>query len=267
MFDFLNSTSLVTGASKGLGHAFAHELAKRGSNLVLVARSRGSLQSLADTLSKQYRIKCLVLGIDLAIHDAADRIASALDQHRMRVDLLVNNAGLGLSGDFLDHDLDDELNSIQVNIHALVALSHVLGVRMVARGFGGIINLSSNAAFLPLPRLATYAATKAFVQHFTEALRYELKDTGVHVMAAVPGPTATNFFAGVPVQMKASEFDDADQVADRTLQAFQQGQSVVYPGRLKVRLGTLLPRLAPRDLVVDFAAAETSRMGLSTKVT
>jgi short-subunit dehydrogenase len=265
MLDLLNSTALVTGASQGLGKAFARALAKRGSNLVLVARSRDALQELAELLSAQHRVKCLVLEADLAALGVADRIAGVLDDHRTRVDLLVNNAGLGLPGAFLDHDVRHELASIQVNVGALVSLCHVLGKRMVARGSGGIINLSSNAAFLPLPGLATYAATKAFVQHFTEALRFELKESGVHVMAAVPGPTATNFFQGVSVQMHAHEFDDAAHVADRTLEAFLRGETVAYPGRLKVRVGTWLPRLGPRDLIVKFAAAETSRMGLTAK--
>jgi len=109
----------------------------------------------------------------------------------LKIDLLINNAGLGLTGDFLSHHLAEELASIQVNVQALVGLSHALGAKMVSRGTGGIINLASNSAFQPLPHMATYAAAKAFVLHFSEALKFELRGRGVQVMAVCPGPTAT----------------------------------------------------------------------------
>jgi uncharacterized protein len=130
---------------------------------------------LADSLGAQYGVSCVVLQADLAASDAVKQIVTELERPDLKTDLLINNAGLGLTGDFLSHDLAEELASIQVNVQALVGLSHALGAKMVSRGTGGIINLASNAAFQPLPHMATYAASKAFVLHFSEALKFELK--------------------------------------------------------------------------------------------
>src|SRR5882757_8663653 len=174
MFAYHGSTALVTGASKGLGEVFAEQLAARGMNLVLVARSLDALEILAKRLSDQYGVQCVALNADLADPGAAERIAAELERRGIQVDLLVNNAGLGLSGNFLSHELKQEQGSIQVNVQALVALSHLFGLRMKQRRKGGIINIASNASFQPLPAMATYAATKAFVLHFSEALSYEL---------------------------------------------------------------------------------------------
>ena len=263
MIDFGTSTALVTGASKGLGAAFAHALANRGSNLVLVARSRIPLTELARQLSRRYGVRCISLPVDLAEPDAVQRVVAALDAQRINIDLLVNNAGLGLPGLFLGHDLQRELATIQVNVQALVGLTHALGTRMVKRERGGIINLSSNAAFLPLPSMATYGAAKAFVQHFSEALEYELRGSGVHVMAVVPGPTATSFFDGVKTQLDSADLDDPEDVARNALRDFQKWRTVSYPGRIKVRLGTLIPRLLSRDTTVRMAYAETEKMGIA----
>jgi short-subunit dehydrogenase len=262
MFNYQGSTALVTGASKGLGVAFAEQLAARGMNLVLVARSLDALQSLATRLSQQYQVQAIALAADLADADAADRIAAELERRGVHIDLLVNNAGLGLSGDFLSHGLQQEQGSIQVNVQALVALSHRFGQRMRARRAGGIINVASNASFQPLPAMATYAATKAFVLHFSEALGHELAGDGVQVMAACPGPTATEFFAGTSTQLSAGDLDSADSVVRRTLAAFDRRKRVAYPARLSVRLAMLLPRLLPRALMTRLAASATQKMGL-----
>jgi short-subunit dehydrogenase len=133
---------------------------------------------------------------------------------------------------------------------------------MKDRRKGGIINIASNASFQPLPAMATYAATKAFVLHFSEALSYELADYGVHVMAACPGPTATEFFAGTTTTMSEKNMDSSGSVAQKTLDAFDQGKKVAYPTRLSVRLGTLLPRFLPRSLVTKIAGLATKDMGL-----
>jgi uncharacterized protein len=133
---------------------------------------------------------------------------------------------------------------------------------MAARGKGGIINVGSNASFQPVPYMATYAATNAFVLHFTEAIRYELAEKGVQVMATCPGPTATSFFEGTSTQMSPKDMDDSESVVRRTLQAFDQRRSVAYPGRMSIRLTSLLPRLVPRALVARIAGEATAKMGL-----
>lgn len=262
MFNYQGSTALVTGASRGLGVAFAEQLAARGMNLVLVARSGDALQTLATRLSQQYGVAALPIAADLAAIGAADDIAAALERRGVQVDLLVNNAGLGLSGAFLTHALQQEQGSIQVNVQALVALSHRFGSCMKARRRGGIINIASNAGFQPLPAMATYAAAKAFVLHFSEALGHELAADGVQVMAAAPGPTATEFFAGTSTNLSAKNLDSADDVVRRTLNAFDRGKRVAYPTRLSVRLAMLVPRLLPRALMTRIAAKAIQQMGL-----
>src|ERR1700688_2207695 len=195
MFHYRGSTALVTGASKGLGGVFAEHLAARGMHLVLVARSLEALESLAKRLSDDYGVHCIALDADLADPDAANRIAAEVERRAITVDLLVNNAGLGLSGNFLSHELQREQGAIQVNVQALVALTYLFGKGMKDRRKGGIINLASNASFQALPAMATYAAAKAFVLHFSEALHEELAGDGVHVMAVCPGPPPLNSFA------------------------------------------------------------------------
>ena len=259
---YKGSTALITGASKGLGTAFATALAARGANVVLVARSTKKLEQLVQSLASQYGVTCIALSIDLTAPHAARQVEQELDARGLMVDLLVNNAGLGHSGAFLSHDVHAEQASVQLNIQALVGLTHALGSRMAAAKRGGIINIASNASFQPLPFMAVYAATKAFVLSFSEALSYELARDGVQVMAACPGPTATNFFEGTRTRMKAADFDTAESVVERTLSAFDRGRAVTYPGRISVRIATWLPRFFSRNTVVRIAAAATRGMGL-----
>ncbi len=262
MFVYRGSTALVTGASKGLGEVFADALAARAMNLVLVARSVAALRGLADRLTAKYDVQCVALNADLADSDAVSQIEAELERQGIEIDLLINNAGLGLTGSFLSHEITKEQSAIQVNVQALVALTHQFGGGMAIRGRGGIINLSSNSAFQPLPHMATYAAAKAFVLHFSEALQYELKDRGVRVMAACPGPTATSFFDGTATALSARDMDSSEVVVREILRAFDRGKAVAYPGRLSVRAATWLPRLLPRSLIVRIAAMATEKMGL-----
>jgi uncharacterized protein len=262
MFDYSGSTALVTGASKGLGAAFAEALAGRGMNLVLVARSTDELNVLSTRLYAKYKIQRTILSIDLADPSSPKTIAEELERRGIQVDLLVNNAGFGLSGEFLSHDPRQEQAEIEVNVQALVALTHHFGKAMAARAKGGIINVASNASFQPLPYMATYAATKAFVLHFSEAIHRELIGKGVHVMATCPGPTATSFFDDTSTHLSPKDMDSSESVVRRTLEAFDQRRVVAYPGRMTVRLASWLPRLLPRALVVWLAAMATVKMGL-----
>jgi short-subunit dehydrogenase len=262
VFDYNGSTALVTGASKGLGAAFAEALARRGMNLVLVARSTNELNVLSGRLDSKYKIQSTVLSIDLANPSSPHRIAEELERRSIHVDLLVNNAGFGLSGKLLSHDFRQKQAEVEVNIRALVALTHHFGKAMAARGKGGIINVASNASFQPVPYMATYAATKAFVLHFSEAIRHELAGSGVQVMATCPGPTATSFFEGTSTHVSPKDMDSPESVVKKTLKAFDQERAVAYPGRRSVRLTSLLPRLLPRTLVARIAGNATAKMGL-----
>ncbi|TGP39574.1 SDR family oxidoreductase [bacterium M00.F.Ca.ET.228.01.1.1] len=264
MFSYRGSTALITGASKGLGKVFAKALASRGMNLVLVARSTNALTTLAGDLTDRYGVLCIPLSVDLGDPETPVSIHQELNRRGIEVDLLINNAGLGLSGNFLSHDLKSEQLAIQVNVQTVAALAHLFGQGMAERGTGGIINVASNASFQPLPHMATYAATKAFVLSFSEALQFELAGTGVHVMAACPGPTATSFFDEIPVNLTPSDMDSPESVVHRTLEAFDRRKAVAYPGRASVRAATWLSRMLPRALIVRLAAMASRKMGLHT---
>jgi uncharacterized protein len=262
LFVYRGSYALITGASKGIGSVFAEVLASRGMNVVLVARSRDALTALAESLSQKYGIHAIAIGADLASPEAPSTIQIELARQNIEIDLLINNAGFGLSGSFLSHDLKQELAQIQVNIQALVALTHIFAASMSARGRGGIINLASNSSFQPLPYMAGYAASKAFVLNFSEAVQHELAGKGVHVMAACPGPTATSFFDGTSTNMSPNDFDSSLSVVEKALEAFDRGEPVAYPGRASVRVATWLSRFIPRKFVVRIAALATGKMGL-----
>jgi uncharacterized protein len=262
MLDYHASTALVTGASKGLGAAFAEALAERGMNLVLVARSTEKLKTLSTRLYEKYKVRCTIFSTDLADPTSPQTIAEEVARRGIQVDLLVNNAGFGLSGEFLAHDPKQEQAEIEVNVQALVALTYHFGKAMASRGKGGIINVASNASFQPLPYMATYGATKAFVLHFSEAIHRELTGRGVHVMATCPGPTATSFFGDTSTNMSPKDMDSSESVVKRTLEAFDQRRAVAYPGRMTVRIASWLPRVLPRALVARIAGMATVKMGV-----
>jgi len=191
---FQGCTALITGASAGLGEAFARQLAPTVSALILVARRRDRLESLADQLRTAHpALQVHLLPIDLALPDAADRIASDLDAARIEVDLLINNAGFGDYGVFAKASPDRVRSMLAVNVEALTALTRAFLPRMLERRRGWILQVSSIASLIPVPRLAEYAATKAYVTSFTEALRIECAGSGVRVTALLPGPTPTEF--------------------------------------------------------------------------
>ncbi|MGW6240610.1 SDR family NAD(P)-dependent oxidoreductase [Streptomyces sp. NPDC055094] len=249
MGDYSGITALVTGASKGLGEAYARELALRGARLVLVARSGDALRRNAERIREEHGVEVETEALDLAVADGVPRLIAELDRRGRTVDLLVNNAGAGTVGPFLDSAPERHADSVELNIVALMHLTHALGGRMAARGSGGIINVASTAAFQAMPYQATYAATKAFVLSFTEALAEELRGSGVRVMAAHPGATATGFFDGTTATMNPAFTDRPERVAARTLDAFAKGSINAYPGRPSTRATTWVGRLLPRTVV------------------
>ncbi|MEV0263990.1 SDR family oxidoreductase [Streptomyces sp. NPDC050617] len=254
-------TALVTGASKGLGEAYARELALRGANLVLVARSRDGLERVADAIRKEHGVEVQTEAVDLAA-DGVDRLIAELDRRARTVDLLVNNAGAGAVGPFLDSAPARNVASVELNIVALMNLTHALGRRMAARGSGGIINVGSTAAFQAMPYQATYAATKAFVLSFTEALAEELRGSGVRVMAAHPGATATGFFDHTTAAMNPAYTDPPERVAAKTLDAYAKGAVNAYPGRAIMRATTWAPRLLPRTTATRVTKRLNRSLGL-----
>lgn len=251
-FAYKGSTALITGASGGLGEAFAEQLAERGSNLILVGRSEDKLQALAQLLERQSKITATVLTADLASSTEVDQLVSNLKTKGLDIDLLINNAGFGVFQKFLETPLKRQMEEIDVNVRAVVSLTHALAPAMVARHRGGVINLSSSAGFQPVPGANVYAASKSFVLLFSEALAQELVATGVRVLAVCPGPIATGFFADKKPDLTRNQMDDPKVIVQQTLRAFERGKRVLVPGKLSVRLTAFSARLFPRALVAQF---------------
>jgi uncharacterized protein len=194
-FDFAGATSLVTGASSGLGEQFARQLAARGSGLVLVARSADRLAALADELRARHPVSVTTVPADLSRAEQVSRVAA--HAAATQVDVLVNNAGFGTYGTFAGLDPGREHAEMMVNAVAVVDLAHAVLPSMLAHRRGGIITVASSIAFQPSPHHAVYGATKAFALAFSEALWAETRGTGVRILALCPGPVATGFFASL----------------------------------------------------------------------
>jgi short-subunit dehydrogenase len=245
------NTALITGASAGIGAAFAQELAARRTNLVLVARSEAKLQQLAQEL-QQYKIQVDIVVQDLTEPKAARTVFDIVTEKGLTIDLLINNAGFGEYGDFAELDAEQQVKMIQLNILALVDLTHQFLPGMRQRRSGGIINMSSVAAFQPMPYFSVYAASKAFVLSFSEALWAENRSYGVHILAVCPGPTETNFFqeAEFPtglVNAAATNYTPTEVVVREALKALEKKYPSVIPGNITNQLIANLHRFLPRE--------------------
>jgi short-subunit dehydrogenase len=232
-----NRVALITGASVGIGEQFARQIAARGYDVVLVARDAGRLEALAKEIETG-GVNAEVLAADLT-----DQTQLATVEARARtVDVLVNNAGFGTFGPFHTLDVETELREINLNVMALVRLTHAAAVGMVERGSGGILNVSSLAGFQPGPSNATYGATKAFVTSFTEAVHEELRGTGVNVTALCPGFTHTEFQerANVPAnEVPGFMWQEAPEVARAGLDGLEKNKAIVIPGAVNKVMGNL----------------------------
>jgi hypothetical protein len=253
--------ALVTGASNGIGASFTRLLARNGFDLVMVARGEPALQRLAEEIRADHRMEAEVIVADLGEPDQLAVVKARVASDDAPVELLVNNAGVGSAGAFVDLPVDGESAQVDLNITALVRLTHAALPGMVARGSGGIINVSSLGGFQPAPLNATYSATKAFVLSFTEAVHEEVLAEGVRVSCLCPGFTRTGFQArsgmtapGIP----DFAWQTSDQVAEAGWAGWQQNRAVVVPGSLnKVTAATVrfLPRVAVRKMAKRVAGA------------
>ncbi|MGB2603734.1 MAG: SDR family oxidoreductase [Candidatus Sulfotelmatobacter sp.] len=257
---YKGTTTLITGASAGLGEEFARQLAQQGANLVLVARSKGKLERLATELRQQTEVEVTVIPADLGSSDAVERLISQVKDRGRKIHLLINNAGLGVFENFLDTSPAKQMNQVSVNISAVVALSHAFAPEMTASHRGGLINIASTAGFQPLAGAAVYAASKAFVLLFSEALSLELEKSGVRVLVACPGPMATQFFAEMKPSLEANQMAQPRQVVAEILWAFEHRKRVVYPGKIAGRLSTWGARLMPRNLILRLAAGTVKKL-------
>src|SRR5678815_4330455 len=243
------NTTLITGASTGIGAAFARKLAARGRNVLLVARSEDKLIALCNELGRLTSIRAQYLALDLQQPDAGEQLFEETKKRELEIDMLINNAGFGSMGDFTKLDLNRELEIIELNVRVLVDLTHRFLRPMRERKRGTIINVASTAGFQPVPYMATYAATKAFVLSFSEALWEENRSHGVHVMALCPGVTETNFFeaSGMdhpPMRMIQSP----EEVVDTALRALHRQKSAVVSGWTN-SLAVQAERFFPRSFV------------------
>jgi short-subunit dehydrogenase len=244
------NTTLITGASSGIGEAFARKLATRGRNVLLVARSEDKLISLCNELGRLSNTRAQYFTLDLAQPGAAAILFEETRKRGLEIDMLINNAGFGSMEDFSRLELAQELKMIDLNVKALVELTHHFLGPMRERRQGTIINVASTAGFQPVAFMATYAATKAFVISFSEALGEENRPHGVYVMTLCPGTTETDFFRASRIErppMRPTE--TADEVVETALRALRRKKGLVVSGWLNL-LMMEAERFVPRSLVV-----------------
>jgi uncharacterized protein len=247
--------ALITGASAGIGREFARQLGSRARSLILIARREERLNELRNELNRQNpKVAVVFRKNDLADLTQLNELLAWLDHERIEVDLLINNAGVGDSGAFATSNPIRNEQMTLVNVVALTKLTRHLLPRMIARGRGGILNVSSSAGFLPIPGFAVYAATKAYVTSLSEALRAELRGTGVSVCALCPGPVHTEFQevakrAGAhPDTGPEFVFVPVEQVVRDALTTLETDRPLVIPG-LPIKLGMFLVRITPMPIL------------------
>jgi short-subunit dehydrogenase len=250
---FNGASVLVTGASSGIGEAFAHSLAKKGCHLILTARSEAKLTQMAKDLREKYGVSVHVFPVDLTAVNAPRQLVEKIWADGLSVDILVNNAGFGKLAHFLGESLDTYQEMLTLNIDALVRLTYLCVPDMLARKKGGVINIASTAAFQPMPYQAVYAASKTFVLSFTEALAGEYRDSSVRFLALCPGFTATNFIATANTSAEGFSLATPEDVAEAGLSAFVKGKSQFVHGRTNY-LNSLLPRALSRATTVKIVA-------------
>jgi short-subunit dehydrogenase len=250
---YTGKTALVTGASSGIGTAFAKALAAKGSHLILVARSEEKLRTLARQLEQQHGIRAEVIVADLSRVGIARTIFEETQQRGLTVDILINNAGFATYGPFETLDAEREQQEIRVDVNTLVDLTHAFVPAMLTRHQGAIINVASIVAFLPGPYAAVYAASKAFVLSFSESLWGEYREKGVRVLALCPGATSTDFFRTSDSQHVIPEnVETPERVVRVALLALEQGRPSVVSGWQNALL-TSMPRFLPRGITVRLA--------------
>lgn len=248
-------TALITGASAGIGRELARQLANRARTLVLVARREQRLTELrAELLNRNAQLIVQTRVVDLSDKSQIDGLVRWLEQNKIEVDFLINNAGLGDYGTVATSDIERDNRIIQVNIAALTFLTRQLLPWMIERKRGAILNVSSSAGFLPIPGMAVYAASKAFVNSFTEALRAELHNTGVSVTALCPGPVHTEFGdaakrpGGQPETGPEFIYVSVEQTARDALAAIESDKPLVIPGFF-MKMAMFLVRIMPMPIM------------------
>lgn len=247
-------TCLVTGASAGLGVEFARELARRGYNVTLAARRIERLNDLAAELRDDHGVDAVPVECDITDPAAREALLTNIEEQGRHIDILVNNAGCGTEGNFVDNEVRREIGQIELNVVALTALTHAALQGMTDRGSGAILNVASTAAFQPIPRQAVYAATKAYVLSFSNAIGKELAGTGVSVTTLCPGPTKTEFFGERMEQLERTTpgifWQSAEDCAREGIEGMFKRKRVVIPKALN-RIGALSGTYAPTPVTLE----------------
>ncbi len=249
-----DSTALVTGASSGIGVDLARQLAMRGHNVVLAARREDRMKDLAEELTAQHGVRADVLAVDLIDPEARDALPGRIEALGLKVNILINNAGYGSAGSFTELDATSEANMVRLNCEAVLALTRAYAPAMVEAGSGAILIVASSAGYQPIPRQATYGATKAFALSLSEALHAELGPKGVAVTALCPGPVETEFAEAAGIH----GFDEvapkflwvsAEAVAKQAISGLASGKRTVVPG-LGTKIMTLAGQHTPRSVLL-----------------
>lgn len=248
-----NKTVLITGASSGIGEAFAYELAKQGANLIITARSEEKLLIIANKITNEYNVKVTVFTGDLLQKDTPEKLYNQIKQAGLWVDLLVNNAGFGKWVNFLDESIEGYDKMIEININALVKLCHLVLPEMLQKGDCGIINVASTGALQPCPYVATYCASKSFVLNFSEALHGEYSKRGVTIVALCPGNTTTGFQLVAKANTKGMAADTPETVVKQGISALLRDKSFKIVGAMNY-LQSFLPRLLPRKTMITIVS-------------
>lgn len=254
----MNEYALITGASKGIGKSMALQLASTGYNLLLIARSGTELEELSIYIQNKYQVRVSYLAIDLSGNNACKEVADWCKNQTSQLSILINNAGFGLWGNFEDLVLADQLNMLQLNINAVVELTHLLLPVLKQQKQAYILNIASTAAYQALPTLAVYAATKTFILSYSRALRFELKDSPVSVSCLCPGPTDTGFAsrAGMDALTDlANKFNTPpEEVARIGLKGMFNKKAEIIPGFLN-KLSAFGANHLPKSLIERISAS------------
>ncbi|KPB03407.1 SDR family NAD(P)-dependent oxidoreductase [Bacillus sp. CHD6a] len=247
-------TALITGASTGIGKQFAYSLAEKGYNVVLVSRSKNKLEQLAKDIQMKFGVNTYVIPKDLSKEYAAQEVYDEVRSKELSINMLVNNAGAGTTGELLDNTLEKNHQQVMLNVNSVVNMTQLFLKDMVSRASGEIINVASMASFQPIPYMSIYAATKAFVLSFTEGLHEEYKGKGIRIMAVCPGNTQTEFFNEAPDSIKVGKMRTSKQVVDTALRGISKKKSFVIDGKLN-SFTALLPRILPKRTIVRVSAS------------
>lgn len=260
--------TLITGASGGIGEAIAVRLAERKHNLLLVARNAEKLEKLCKQLSAQFGIEAQYIAGDLSKASTAADIFAQTQNRKLEIEMLINNAGIGSGGQFSEISLQSELDMLQLNVSSLVALTHLFLPQMQQRKSGTILNVGSMASFMPIPYMATYAASKTFIRFFTQAITEECKPYNIHVLLLSPGLTKTQFNASAGIENEKGKALNADsnlaqtaeEVADAALKALDNRKHFVVSGTIN-RIGAKLLALIPNAFIArNFARSYRKKL-------